>query len=94
MTYPLPVSRLFIQTVPPPTFLHTPCFTAFSTSGCIDSAGTEKVPTYKYPHNYPNHYVKQKYLPEELGDKHYYEYGENKTEQAAKRYWDAIKGEL
>lgn len=58
-----------------------------------DSAGTEKVPAYKYPHNYPNHYVKQRYLPDELGEKHYYEYGENKTEQAAKRYWDAIKGE-
>ena len=58
-----------------------------------DSAGAEKAPAYKYPHNYPNHYVKQRYLPEELGDKHYYEYGENKTEQAAKRYWDAIKKE-
>lgn len=57
-----------------------------------DSAGSDPAPKYKYPHNYPNHYVKQRYLPEELGDKHYYEYGENKTEQAAKRYWDLIKG--
>ncbi len=58
-----------------------------------DSAGTDKVPAYQYPHNYPNHYVKQRYLPEELGNKHYYEYGPNKREQAAKRYWDDIKGE-
>ncbi len=57
-----------------------------------DSAGAEKSAAYKYPHVYPNHYVKQRYLPETLGDKRYYEYGPNKTEQAAKRYWDDIKG--
>ena len=57
-----------------------------------DSAGTGKVQAYKYPHLYLNHYVEQRYLPESLGDKTYYEYGENKTEQAAKRYWDDIKG--
>lgn len=56
-----------------------------------DSTGEEKVPAYKYPHNYPQHYVEQRYLPETLGDRTYYEYGENKTEQAAKRYWDEIK---
>lgn len=58
-----------------------------------DSAGTSKVAAYQYPHNYPNHYVKQRYLPKALGDTTYYEYGENKTEQAAKRYWDGIKKE-
>ena len=57
-----------------------------------DGAGAEKAAAYKYPHVYPNHYVKQRYLPETLGDKRYYEYGPNKTEQAAKRYWDDIKG--
>ncbi len=56
-----------------------------------DSAGTGKVEKYKYPHSFPHHYVEQRYLPEELGDKHYYQYGDNKTEQAAKRYWDEIK---
>ena len=56
-----------------------------------DSAGTGKVPTYKYPHVYPNHYVKQQYLPDLVKDAVYYEYGPNKTEQAAKRYWDEIK---
>ena len=57
-----------------------------------DSTGADKAPAYKYPHNYPDHYVQQRYLPESLGDTHYYAYGENKTEQAAKRYWDDIKG--
>lgn len=58
-----------------------------------DSTGAEKGPAYKYPHNYPNHYVTQRYLPENLGERHYYEYGDNKTEQAAKRYWEEIKKE-
>lgn len=48
--------------------------------------------TYLYPHEYPNHYVPQQYLPDKLKDAVYYEYGENKTEQAAKAYWDRIKG--
>lgn len=48
---------------------------------------------YKYPHDYPNHYVKQQYLPHDLADRQYYVFGENKTEQAAKAYWDKIKGE-
>ena len=56
-----------------------------------DSAGQEREQGYLYPHVFPHHYVKQRYLPEELGERHYYEYGDNKTEQAAKRYWDEIK---
>lgn len=48
---------------------------------------------YLYPHNYPNHWVKQQYLPDELVGAHYYEYGPNKLEQAAKQYWDSIKKE-
>ena len=46
---------------------------------------------YKYAHDYPEHYVKQQYLPDVLKDRVYYHYGENKTEQAAKAYWDKIK---
>ena len=48
---------------------------------------------YQYPHDYPNHWVKQQYLPDDIKDRTYYEYGENKTEQAAKAYWDKIKKE-
>lgn len=46
---------------------------------------------YIYPHDYPNHYVDQQYLPHSLKDRKYYIPGENKTEQAAKAYWDGIK---
>lgn len=46
---------------------------------------------YKYPHSYPGHYVKQQYLPTKIKDAVYYVAGDNKTEQAAEKYWDAIK---
>lgn len=46
---------------------------------------------YKYPHAFPNHYVKQQYLPDEIKDKKYYFYGDNKTEQKFREYWDKIK---
>jgi putative ATPase len=48
--------------------------------------------TYQYPHDFPNHWTPQQYLPQELAGRRYYEYGDNKTEQAAKAYWDRIKG--
>ena len=48
---------------------------------------------YRYPHAYPNSYVAQQYLPDALKHDHYYSFGENKTEQAAKKYWDLIKGD-
>ena len=56
-----------------------------------DSAGLERDQGYRYPHSYPNHWVRQQYLPNELRDACYYRYGDNKQEQAAKRYWDEIK---
>ena len=57
-----------------------------------DTYTMEREQGYEYPHNYPNHWVKQQYLPDALKDARYYEYGPNKVEQAAKQYWDAIKG--
>ena len=45
---------------------------------------------YKYPHEYPNHYVKQQYLPSDVKDNIYYLYGQNKTEQAAHTYAESI----
>lgn len=47
---------------------------------------------YLYPHSYPNHYVEQQYLPDEIKNARYYEAGDNKFEQAAKEYWEKIKG--
>ena len=46
---------------------------------------------YLYPHDYPDHWVKQQYLPDNLIGRKYYEYGDNKNEQTAKAYWDKIK---
>ena len=57
-----------------------------------DGTGFEREQGYLYPHDYPNHWVRQQYLPDELKSRRYYEYGDNKTEQAAKKYWDSIKG--
>ena len=47
---------------------------------------------YKYPHDYAHHWVKQQYLPDDIKDHKYYQYGENKLEQATKEYWLKIKG--
>ncbi len=47
---------------------------------------------YKYPHDYKNHYVSQQYLPDDIKSRKYYEFGDNKIEQAAKAYWDLVKG--
>ncbi len=49
---------------------------------------------YKYPHDYPNHYVNQQYLPDEIKDKQYYRFGTNKIEQKCKEYWSAVKEKL
>lgn len=46
---------------------------------------------YKYPHSYPGHYVNQQYLPDNIKDKKYYNFSDNKTEQKFKEYWDIIK---
>ena len=56
-----------------------------------DGAGFEREQGYLYPHKFPNHWVEQQYLPDAIKDHVYYVYGPNKTEQAAKAYWDKIK---
>ena len=56
-----------------------------------DGTGFEREQGYKYPHDYEGHWVRQQYLPDELKNARYYHYGDNKTEQAAKRYWEEIK---
>ena len=57
-----------------------------------DSAGLEREQGYLYPHDFPRHWVEQQYLPDLLAGTQYYHYGDNKTEQAARRYWEEIKG--
>ena len=58
---------------------------------CDGEGAAVKGQHYLYPHDYPNHWVKQQYLPDPLKNRVYYEYGENKLEQAAKDYWSRIK---
>ncbi len=71
---------------------------AFSIPASLQDAhypGAEKLnhgEGYKYSHNYPNHYVEQQFLPDELKDRIYYHFGNNKTELASKQYWQNIKG--
>lgn len=48
---------------------------------------------YKYPHDFENHYVEQQYLPDKIKHRQYYVFGDNKNEQAAKAYWDKVKGQ-
>ena len=47
---------------------------------------------YVYPHTFPHHYVSQQYLPSDLAGRTYYTFGDNKTEQLAKQYYDMIRG--
>ncbi len=58
----------------------------------VDTYTMEREQGYQYPHNYTNNWVKQQYLPDDLVGTRYYEYGNNKLEQAAKQYWEKIKG--
>ena len=58
-----------------------------------DTYTQERDQGYLYPHDFPNHWVAQQYLPDDLVGKRYYEYGPNKLEQAAKQYWANIKKE-
>lgn len=51
----------------------------------------EHAPGYIYPHNYPNHWVAQQYLPSDIIN-HYYQPGNNPQEQQAIAYWKRIKG--
>ena len=56
-----------------------------------DTYTMEREQGYRYPHDYPNHWVRQQYLPDDLVGTTYYEYGPNKLEQTAKQYWDVVK---
>ena len=46
---------------------------------------------YRYPHDYPDHWLDQQYLPDALLGASYYTFGDNKNEQSFKTYWDSIK---
>lgn len=58
---------------------------------CDGEDAAVKGQNYLYPHDYPNHYVKQQYLPDAIKNKQYYKFGSNSSEQKFKEYWDKIK---
>ena len=49
---------------------------------------------YQYPHDFSNHWVEQQYLPDMLKNAVYYQFGNNKTEQAFRKYWETVKGKV
>ncbi|MBQ9544423.1 MAG: replication-associated recombination protein A [Clostridia bacterium] len=51
----------------------------------------DKKDAYIYPHDYPDHYVEQQYLPDDIKNSVYYRYGANRQEEAARAYWEKIK---
>ena len=57
-----------------------------------DTYTQEREQGYQYPHNFPGNWVQQQYLPDELEGTTYYQYGNNKMEQASRQYWESIKG--
>ena len=59
---------------------------------CDGEGAAVKGQNYLYPHDYPNHYVEQQYLPDEIKDRVYYNFGDNKFEQAALEYRKKIRG--
>ena len=58
-----------------------------------DTYTQERAQNYQYPHNFPGSWVQQQYLPDELVGTTYYQWGNNKMEQASRQYWETIKGE-
>ena len=60
---------------------------------CDGEDNPNKGQFYIYPHSYRNHWAPQQYLPDAIKDAVYYEFGDNRTEQAARAYWAKIKGE-
>jgi len=96
---PLINAALFLATCPK----SNSAYSAYANAADVISKGmgqtlppymrpVNKYDGYKYPHDYPRHYVKQQYLPDDIKDCKFYEFGDNKTESAAKAYWDLIKG--
>ncbi|MBE6577755.1 MAG: replication-associated recombination protein A [Ruminococcaceae bacterium] len=94
---PLANATVLLATAPKSNSAHDAVFAAMAD---VEQGMGREIPThlksplfkgYKYPHVYPNHYVKQQYLPDDVKDKQYYHYGNNKQEDAARQYAEKIK---
>ena len=94
---PLANAAILLATSPKSNSAHDAVFAAMAD---VEKGLGGEVPThlksplfkgYKYPHVYPNHYVEQQYLPDNIKDKKYYNWGNNKVEDAARQYAEKIK---
>jgi putative ATPase len=94
---PLANAAILLATSPKSNSAHDAVFAAMAD---VEKGLGGEVPThlksplfkgYKYPHVYPNHYVEQQYLPDDIKDKKYYNWGNNKVEDAARQYAEKIK---
>ena len=95
---PLSNATVLLATAPKSNAAHDAYFRALAD---VEAGLGNEIPThlqsplfkgYKYPHAYPNHFVFQEYLPSDVKGRCYYEFGTSKTEQAAKAYYDMIRG--
>ena len=95
---PLANAAILLATAPKSNSAHDAVFAAMAD---VEAGKGREVPLhlqsplfkgYKYPHDYPNHYVNQQYLPNDLLGKKYYVPCDNKTEAAAVAYAEKIKG--
>ncbi len=57
------------------------------------AASLGRAQNYQYPHSYPHHWVQQNYMPTGLDGMKFYEYGDNKMEEASRKYWEALKAD-
>ncbi len=95
---PLSNAAIMLATAPKSNTAHS-AYT--SAKADIDAGKGQNIPShmrpshkydgYRYPHAFPNHYIAQQYLPDDLIERKYYSYGDNKVEQAAENYWNKVK---
>ena len=94
---PLANAAILLATAPKSNSAHDAVFAAMAD---VEKGMGINVPThlksplfkgYKYPHDYPNHYVSQQYLPDDVKDRTYYNFGNNKVEDTARQYAERIK---
>ena len=94
---PLANAAILLATAPKSNSAHDAVFAAMDD---VEKGMGRIVPThlksplfkgYKYPHAYPDHYVEQQYLPDDIKDRVYYNWGNNKVEDAARQYAEKIR---
>jgi ATPase related to the helicase subunit of the Holliday junction resolvase len=98
-TIPLAHAAILMATAPKSNSAHTAYVAAAADIAAGKGQGvpdhmrpSHQYQNYKYPHDFPNHYTEQQYLPDDIKNAKYYTFGENKAEHSAAEYWDKVKG--